>query len=174
MQTPAVALTHDWLTRLLGYSAQTGIAAAGPVILAPDGRIQDAGIAIPDGIPLHLLHGTRSSMDRLFGYGTSVYNVAAVSGMLCTSRAHYERLGGLHPEHRGLALIEYCLRAGDHGPRTVIVPDARLHTTGPDTTTNDLPALWHLHDEWASTHTHDPYYNPNYRTDRGDFTPAVA
>jgi GT2 family glycosyltransferase len=164
MQTPAVALTHDWLTRLLGYSAQTGIAAAGPVTLAPDGRIQDAGIAIPDGIPLHLHYGEPARAAP-----PAVYNLSAVSEMLCTSRAHHERLGGLHPEYRGLTLIEYCLRAGDHGLRTVIVPDARLHTTGPDTTTNDLPALWHLHDEWATTHTHDPYYNPNYRTDRGDF-----
>jgi GT2 family glycosyltransferase len=164
MQTPAVALTHDWLTRLLGYSAQTGIAAAGPVILAPDGRIQDAGIAIPDGIPLHLHYGEPARAAP-----PAVYNLSAVSEMLCTSRAHHERLGGLHPEYRGLTLIEYCLRAGDHGLRTVIVPDARLRTTGPDTTTNDLPALWRLHDEWATTHTHDPYYNPNYRTDRGDF-----
>ena len=95
MQTPAAGLTHDWLTRLLGYSAQPGIAAAGPLLLAPDGRIQQAGIAIPKGIPLHLLHGTRSSMDDLFGYGTSVYNVSAVSGILATPRATYQQLGGL-------------------------------------------------------------------------------
>ena len=117
MQTPAVGLTHDWLTRLLGYSAQPGIAAAGPVILAPDGRIQQAGIAIPDGIPLHLLHGARSSMDELFGYGTSVYNVSAVSGILATPRATYHQLGGLDPTYGELALIDYCLRAG-HGPPT--------------------------------------------------------
>jgi O-antigen biosynthesis protein len=169
MQAPAVGLTHDWLTRLIGYSNQSGIAAAGPVVLAPDGRIHHAGIAIPDGIPLYLLHGTRSSMDRLFGYGTSVYNLSAVSGILATPRHIYRQLGGLHPQHHDLALIDYCLRAGDHHHRTVIVPDARLRTTGPDPTTNDLPALRQLHHTWATTHTHDPYYNPNYRTDRGDY-----
>jgi GT2 family glycosyltransferase len=174
MQTPAMGLTRDWLTRLIGYSAQDGIAAAGPVLLAPDGRILQAGIALPDGIPLHLLHGTRSSMDKLFGYGTSVFNVSAVSGLLCTSRATYEQLGGLQPQHRELALIDYCLRAGDTGQRTVIVPDSRLRAVGPDTTTNDLPAIWRLRAQWAATHTHDPYYNPNYRTDRGDFVPAVT
>ena len=51
----------------------------------------------------------------------------------------------------------------------MIVPDARLRATGPDVTTNDLPAIWRLRDRWAQTHTHDRYYNPNYRTDRGDF-----
>ena len=53
--------------------------------------------------------------------------------------------------------------------RTVIVPDARLRTTGPDPTTNDLPTLWRLRRHLGQAHTHDPYYNPNYRTDRGDF-----
>jgi O-antigen biosynthesis protein len=164
LQSPAIGLTHDWLTRLLGYSAQTGIGAAGPVLLAPDGRIQHAGIAIPDGIPLHLHYGGSARAAP-----PAVYNLSAVSGVLCTPRAVYQQVGGLRPEHRDLALIDYCLRAGDQHHRTVIVPDARLRTTGPDTTTNDLPALWHLRTTWATTHTHDPYYNPNYRTDRGDF-----
>ena len=174
MQAPAMGLTHDWLTRLLGYSAQTGIAAAGPVILAPDGRIQQAGIALPEGIPLHLLHGAHSSMDELFGYGTSVYNVSAVSGILATRRETYHQLGGLDPAYGELALIDYCLRAGQDDQRTVIVPDARLRTTGPDPTTNDLPAIWRLRQAWARTHSHDPYYNPNYRTDRGDFQPVAG
>jgi O-antigen biosynthesis protein len=169
MQSPAMGLTHDWLTRLIGYSNQPHIAAAGPIVLAPDGRIQQAGIAIPEGIPLHLLYGTRSSMDDFFGFGTSVYNVSAVSGVLVTPRDTYQQLGGLDPQFKDLALIHYCLRATDHHQRIVIVPDARLRTTGPDPARNDLPTIWQLRHTWARTHTHDPYYNPNYRTDRGDF-----
>jgi glycosyltransferase involved in cell wall biosynthesis len=168
MQAPAAGLTHAWLTRLLGYSDQPGIAAAGPVILAPDGRIQQAGIALPEGIPLYLLNDTRSSMDDFFGYGTSVYNVSAVSGVLATPRATYERLGGLRPAYRGLAPIEYCLRAGrEKAGRTVIVPDARMRVDAP--VINDLPAIRRLRDEWATTHGRDPYYNPGFRTDRGSF-----
>jgi O-antigen biosynthesis protein len=172
MQAPAFGLTHDWLTRLLGYSGQPQIAAAGPITLGSDGRISQAGIALPEGIPLHLLHGDRSSMDNFFGYGTSVYNVSAVSGVLATRRDTYRQLGGLNPEFRELALIDYCLRATDTGGRVVIVPDARLRATGPDTAVNDLPTIWRLRQSWARTHTSDPYYNPNYRTDRGDFEPV--
>ena len=171
MQAPAIGLTHDWLTRLIGYSNQPQIAAAGPVVVAADGRIQQAGIAIPNGIPLHLLYGVRSSMDHFFGYGTSVYNVSAVGGVFVTRRDSYHQLGGLNPELGDLALIEHCLRATDARQRVVIVPDARLRATGPDTTTNDLPAIWRLRQIWAQNHTHDPYYNPNYRSDRGDFEP---
>jgi len=171
LETPAVGLTHDWLTRLIGYSNQAQIAAAGPIVLAGDGRISNAGVALPAGIPLHLLDGDRSSMDNFFGYGTSVYNVSAVSGALITRRDTYEQLGGLDPQFQELALIDYCLRGADSGGRIVIVPDARLRTTGPNVATNDLPAIWRLRERWARTHTRDPYYNPNYRTDRGDFEP---
>ena len=48
MESLAAGLTHDWLTRLIGYSDQSHIAAAGPVVLASDGRIQHAGIALPE------------------------------------------------------------------------------------------------------------------------------
>ncbi len=164
MQTPAMGLTHDWLTRLIGYSNQPQIAAAGPILLAPDGRIQQAGIAIPEGIPLHLHHGSLASAAM-----PVVYNVSAVSGVLITPRDTYHHLGGLNPQFKDMTLIDYCLRATDQRQRIVIVPDARLRTTGPDPATNDLPTIWHLRHTWARTHTHDPYYNPNYRTDRGDF-----
>ena len=127
-------LTHDWLTRLIGYSNQPQIAAAGPVVLAPDGRIQNAGIAIPEGIPLYLQYGSPAA-----GAPLAVYNLSAVSGVLATRRETYQQLGGLDPEFRELALIEYCLRATETGRRVVIVPDARLRATGPDVTTNDLP-----------------------------------
>ena len=152
---PPPGLTHDWLTRLLGYSAQTGIAAAGPVLLAPDGRIHQAGIALPDGIPLHVMHAAP------LRYAPSVvHNVSAVSGILATPRATYQQLGGLDPTYGELALIDYCLRAGQENLRTVIVPDARLRTTGPDPTTNDLPAIWRLRQAWAATPHLRPLLQP--------------
>jgi O-antigen biosynthesis protein len=173
MQTPAVGVTHDWLTRLIGYGGQPGIVAAGPVLLGPGGDIEQAGVALPGGTALHLLHGTRSSIDHHFGYGTSVYNVSAVSGVVATTRRQFAVVDGLRPEYRELGLIEYCLRAAADGGRTVVVPDARLRRTGPDPAVNDLPALAALRREWARTRTVDPYYNPNFRTDRGDFAPAL-
>ena len=92
--------------------------------------------------------------------------------MLATRRDTYQQLGGLNPAFGDLALIDYCLRAIDADGRIVIVPDTRMRASGPDTTTNDLPAIWRLRRAWATTHTNDPYYNPNYRTDRGDFVLA--
>ncbi len=172
MRDPVAGRTHDWLTRLIGYSAQEHIGAAGPVVLGADGRITEAGVAIPEGIALPLLHGTRTSMDLHFGYGTSVYNVSAVSGVAITSRRVYSELGGLDRTHRDLALVDYCLRAVDRGLRIVTVPDSRLQLTGPDHAVNDIPGLWRLREMWSRRHTHDPYYSANFRTDRGDFALA--
>jgi hypothetical protein len=174
MQAPAAGLTQDWLTRLISYAGQPGVTAAGPIVLGANGRVAQAGIALPEGIPLHLLHGGRTSMDELFGYGTSVHNVSAVSGVLVTAADTYRSLGGLDLGHGELALIDYCLRGGREGGRTVTVPDARLRFTGPDPAVNDLPALWRLQRDWAAGHDHDAYYNPGYRTDRGDFVRRSA
>ena len=161
MQSPAAGLTHDWLTRLIGYGSQPQIAAAAPIVLGPDGRIAQAGVALPRGIPLHLLHGDRSSMDNFFGYGTSVYNVSAVSGVLATRRDTYRQLGGLDPQFGELALIDYCLRATDTGQRIVIVPDARLRATGPDPTDQRPPSRSGGYGEsWAQTHTARPLLQP--------------
>jgi GT2 family glycosyltransferase len=170
LQSPAVGLTHDWLARLAGYVDQPGIAAAGPVVLTPDGRVADAGVALPEGIALHLLHGSRTSMDDFFGFGTSVHNVSAVSGALLTPGSVYQELGGLDPALRELALIEYCIRATDSGRRIVTVPDVRLRRSGADPMVNDLSALRTLREHWWRGHAADPFYNAGYRPDRGDFS----
>ena len=93
MQAPSAGLTHDWLTRLIGYSSQPQIAAAGPVVLSPDGRIQHAGVAMPEGIPLYLQYGSPAA-----GAPAVVYNLSAVSGVLATRRDTYRQLGGLEPQ----------------------------------------------------------------------------
>ena len=164
MQTPAIALTHDWLRRLIGYSTQPEIAAAGPIVLAPDGRISNAGVAITGGIPLFLLHGVDGA-----GGIPVVTNVSAVSGVLATRRDTFQNLGGLRAEMGDLALIDYCLRARQAQMRVVSVPDARLQSIGPDNPANDLPATWRLRDAWGQMFARDPYYNPSYRQDRGDY-----
>ncbi|MGO9752688.1 MAG: glycosyltransferase family 2 protein, partial [Solirubrobacteraceae bacterium] len=169
MQAPIVGLTHDWLRRLLGYSDQPGIAAAGPLVLASDGRILQAGIAIPEGIPLHLLQGLHAAAG-----GPTVMNLSAVSDVLITPREAYDQLAGLRPAFGELALIDYCLRASDAGLRVVTLPDARVRVTTTEHVINDLPRLWQLRRNWRRTHTHDPYYSPNYRRDRGDYALADA
>jgi O-antigen biosynthesis protein len=171
---PAVGLTHDWLRRLVGYSSQPSIGAAGALVLAPDGRVMHGGVALPEGIPLFLLHGQRPSMDDHFGYGTSVYNVSALSGVVATRKDVFVESGGLPGELRELALIDYCLRATAGRLRAVVVPDARVRAVGSDRTTNDLAGMLRMRTQWLSASRRDPFYNPNFRTDCGDFVPIAS
>jgi len=169
MESPAAGLTRDWLRRLLGYASQPGVAVAGAAVLEPDGTVRHAGVALPEGIALRLLHGDRTSMNELFGFGTSVYNVSAVRGVLAIGRDAYRRLGGLDVRLGELALVHLCLRARSAGHRVVIVPDARLRATEPERAESDLEAIWLLREEWARLGGREPYYSPAFRPDRGDF-----
>jgi O-antigen biosynthesis protein len=168
MQGPVTGLTHDWLTRVLEYAGDPEIAAAGPLVLAPDGRIADSGVAIAGGMPMFLRHAEDGSIPGQFGFGTAVFNVSAIGEVLATRRDAFHALGGLRGELGGLALVDYCLRAAERDLRTVTVSDARVRTDGAGRRANDLPAIWSL----AATHPDralDPYYNPGYRQDRADF-----
>jgi glycosyltransferase involved in cell wall biosynthesis len=163
LQTPAAGLTADWLTRLIGYGTQPGMAAVGPLLLGAAGSIAQAGVALPEGLPLHLLYDMRP-----VSAPPAAANVSAVSGALLTPGAVLREAGGLDHSLRELALIEYCLRATETGGRVVLVPDARLRLTGTDPAVGDLPALWALRARWAERGGGDPYYNAGYLTDRGD------
>jgi GT2 family glycosyltransferase len=163
--TALVGLTHDWLDRLLGYASQPGVAAASPIVLSTDGRILHAGVALPDGIPLHLLHAAPAPAAP-----PVVSNVAAVDGVLAMRRSVYTELGGLDPTQGGLAMIDLCLRATQLGLRCVTVPDARVQSTG-DPAANDLIRIGALAVRRQAQGLQDRFYNTTgYRSDRGDFT----
>ncbi|HLH65514.1 MAG TPA: glycosyltransferase [Solirubrobacteraceae bacterium] len=167
MDQPAAGLTRDWLLRLIGYAEQAGVAAAGPIVLAADGRILHAGVALPEGLPLHLHRGSHPCQARL----ETVRNVASLSGVLLTPRRLYERVGGLDASWRELAPVHYCLRHHDEGGRCVLVPDARLRALGPDRSVNDVSALLRLRAWRSAAGGGDPYYSAALRSDRGDFIP---
>jgi hypothetical protein len=169
MQSPAVGLTHDWMTRLAGYCTDPAIGAAGPVVVAADGRIEHAGVAVTGGLPLWLAHG----LDEI-PWVAAAQNVSAVTGILATRRETFERLGGLRGELGELALVDYCLRARSTGLRVVTISDARLRAIPDAGGVNDLPAIWRLRQAWGSAVALDPYYNHRYAQDRGDFNLARA
>jgi GT2 family glycosyltransferase len=164
MQSPAAGLAHDWMTRLAGYCTDPAIGAAGAVVLATDGRIEHAGVAVSGGLPLFLAYG----FDEI-RWTPIALNVSAVTGVLATRRETFERLGGLRRELGELALVDYCLRAAGAGLRVVTIADARLRAIADRGPTNDLPAIWRLRQAWGATAALDPYYNPGYLQDGGDF-----
>ena len=169
LATPARGVVDGWMGQLLGYSARSGIAAAIPTLIAANGQIHDAGVAMPSGVPLPLTHGLEAA-----AIGCVTLNVLAAGSALMTSRAVHARLGGLDPSRRGLALTDYCVRGAAVGLRSVSVAEARLWTRDTVVAPNDLTAMTRLQQTWRAHFGHDPYYNPNYRDDRGDFVPRAT
>jgi hypothetical protein len=172
MQSPAVGLSHDWMAILAGHCADSAIGAAGAVVLAADGRIEHAGVAVTRGLPLFLAHG----LDELPWVAIAALNISAVTGVVATRRDTFERLGGLRSDLGELGLVDYCLRARGAGLRVVTLSDTRLRAIPDDGPVNDLRAIWRLRQAWGSAVRLDPYYHPGFRQDRGDFnlTPVIS
>ena len=115
---------------------------------------------------------------------TVAHEVAAVTGAcLGTTRALWDRLGGLDEDHLAVAYndIDLCLKARADGLRVVLVPHAVLHhlesvSRGYD----DDPArrarlaaeVATMEERWGDTLTTDPAHSPNLALHGDGFSPA--
>jgi GT2 family glycosyltransferase/SAM-dependent methyltransferase len=161
-----------WLARLLGYAAQPAIGAVGGKVLAPDGRVEHAGIVIGDGRPLPAHHGADGEDPGHLANLHVAGNWSAVSGVVMTPRATFAALGGLDTSLGALATVDYCLRLRAEGRRIVLVPDAISRRREPlRPVANDVVALERMRARWQAALPRDPYYNPSFWQGRGDFTP---
>ena len=174
METPFLGLTGDRMGRLLGYALAPGISAAGPFVLAGDGRVAHGGVAVPCGVPLPLAYGLRPKFDDFFGRATSVYDVAALDGALMVSSETFTRMSGLDPAAGALSLFDLCLRAeAELRLRAVTIRERRLGMLDHRPPVNDFGALRRLLDRRRRAGAADPYDNRGFRTDRGDFSPRA-
>lgn len=160
----------DWLTRLAGHALQPGVGAVGAKLLAPDGRVEQAGVVVPGGLALPAHHGAAGDADGHLANLRVAANWSAVAGVVMTTRARFERERGLDPDLGPLAEVDLCLRMRARGERIVLVPDALLRRLGPTPARNDAIALERLRRRWAAALPRDPYYNRAFWQGRGDFT----
>ena len=159
-------VTPDWIERLVMYSSHRGIGAVGAQLRWEDERVQHAGVVLEKGLPGHVYRGAGGD---LAGYARNVLvtqNYLAVTGAcLMTPRDVFERVGGLAAELPvNYNDIDYCLKAMDHGLRTVYDADTVLYhfeSSSRDTKVNDWEKSMLL--ERHSTVGRDPYSNPNLR-----------
>jgi glycosyltransferase involved in cell wall biosynthesis len=158
---PVEALTSNWIGRLSSFAAQDGVGLVGAKILAADGRVESAGIALRDGLPAPVG----------FGFGPAEFgplallqvsgNFCAVADAVAITREDFQGLGGLDEDLGELAIIDLSLRAWCRGQRVVGTPDAVLRRLpGHGGPVNDLGALVRFRDRWAAEVPTDPYFNP--------------
>ncbi len=158
------ALAPGWLEDMVGWSTIPGVGIVGAKLLYPDGTINHAGISLSrtDGLP-HVLFEREPAEDlgTLF-LPHAARNVVAVTGAcLLTRTGLYRELGGFDEADLRVAYndVDYCLRAGTAGQRTVFTPQAVLRHIGSATRGNAYAEREHL--AYIARHgtRRDPYHS---------------
>ena len=158
------ALTPGWLEDLAGWLSVPGVGVVGAKLVYPDGTLNHAGISLSreDGLA-HVLFEKEPVNDL----GTqflphAARNVAAVTGACLLTRTDlYRTLNGFDEEKLAVAYndVDYCLRAGAAGYRTVFTPQAVLRHLGSATRGNTYAEREHV--EYLARHGgfRDPYHS---------------
>jgi len=169
--------TGDWLTAMLEFSQNAEIGAVGAKLYFPDGTIQHAGVVVPRKAPYHVLYRYPGKHLGYFGNAVSVCNYTAVTAAcMMTRRSVFEEVGGFN---EALPInfndVDYCLKVRARGLRIVFTPYAELIHYESASRVKEVRAedIAQLRAIWGDWLDHDPYYNPNFRQDTGDFLLAV-
>ena len=158
------ALTPGWLEDLVGWLSFPNVGVVGAKLIYPDNTLNHAGISLSreDGLA-HVLFEKEPAEDL----GTqflphAARNVAAVTGAcLLTRTALYRQLNGFDEVKLAVAYndVDYCLRAGAAGFRTVYSPQAVLRHVGSATRGNTYAEQEHI--EYLARHGsyRDPFHS---------------
>ena len=169
-----------WLSALCGHALRTDVAAVGARLLYPDRRLQHCGIVVGlTGAAGHPLLGLPDGRTGYLNMAVATRECSAVTGACLASRREvFTELGGFD-ESLGVDLndVDFCLRAGEAGYRTVYEPAAELiHYESPsrgtaggvDDIVNFL-ARWEHYIEKG-----DRYFNPHLTRMNPSCTLALA
>jgi GT2 family glycosyltransferase len=167
-------LRPEWLGQMVGHGRMPGVGAVGARLLFPDGRVQHAGMAVglEGGLPGHLFKLApwwhRGDLD---GAVVARECSAVTAACLLTRRSVFLEMGGFDESRFAVAFndVDYCLRLGRSGLRSIYAPRAELlHHEGATRGFGDDPAETGAYlAAWG--HLIDPYMNPCWRgaPDRG-------
>lgn len=157
----------DWLDELTMWASRQEIGAVGGKLLAPDERIQHAGVIVGlTGYAGHIFAGRPENRWSRFGLAEWYRNYSAVTAACMMIRKDvFEEIGGFNEEFILCGSdVEMCLRLWSRGKRVVYNPFARLMHLEGATRAGDVP----VQDFEASYHCYlpllregDPFFNPN-------------
>jgi hypothetical protein len=161
------ALDADWLTALMEMLELPGAGIIGGQLLHDEGQVQHSGIVLGvHGATAHLFEGIAASAPGYNGYNLTIRNYAAVTGaMMALHRATFERAGGFDTDFPvDYNDVDFCLRVGELGLRTIYTPFARLRhfeSRSAQRLFVDGFDKQKFVSRWAPMIARDPYYNRN-------------
>ena len=156
-----------WLTALCAQAQRADVGAVGARLLYPDRRLQHCGLVVGlTGAAGHPLAGLPEDASGYLHMAVLARECSAVTGAcLATRRDVFDRLGGFD-ETLGVDLndVDFCLRAGVAGLRTLYEPAAELihHESPSRGTAGGVGDIVHFVDRWRDYITEgDRYFNPH-------------
>lgn len=169
---------RDWIECLLMYGEMPGVGVVGPLLVHPDGRVRNAGLALRrregngarpgvswwhGGSPAEpLMRGVPGGDDGYFGSLSCAREVAATSAScMLVRRSLFERLGGFSEEYRSrYDDVDLCLRVRKLGLDVVYAPEPRIlsYESPPPDRRDDMIDRALLVDSWfEQLDRGDPY-----------------
>jgi O-antigen biosynthesis protein len=167
----------DWIEQLLLFAEMPGVAAIGPTLLHPNGRVSAAGIAIGLYDPaVPVMRGFEADGDGYYGSLSCAREVAAL-GMDCmmVRRSLFEQVGGFEEAFsRQFQAPDLCMKLRELGLSVVCAPGPRTidHTTEADRRADfDVIDRALFVDRWyAQLEAGDPYYSRGFFREAADYT----
>jgi O-antigen biosynthesis protein len=175
----------DWLAEMVGHALRSGVGPVGAKLLYGDDSIQHAGVTLGlNGVSGHVY---RHFPENFAGNGArlrSVHTMSAVAAAcLIVRRDLFESVSGLDESlpifHQD---IDFCLKLGAAGHRTVWTPHAVLHhlegvsltsTWSPERRQEQLRSDRVLWERWRPLLENDPYYSPNLTLNQAEASLAI-
>jgi hypothetical protein len=157
---------EGWLEALAQAALLPGVAAAGALLLYPDGLIQHAGIGLGIGIIAgHIHKGTAEGRTTPCVDPRVAREVSAVTGAcLMIRREEFEAVGGLDEQSLAVSFndVDLCLKLAARGRRILYEPAARLvhHETRTRVPEVDPRETRVMQERWGAQLAADPYLPP--------------
>jgi GT2 family glycosyltransferase len=169
----------DWVEQLLLHASLPGVGAVGPLLLRPDGLVDQAGVAIGLRDPASpMLAGFPGDGDGYYGSLPCAREVSALGAeCLLVGREAFDAAGGFN-EFYGRQYEDYdlCRRLAEHGLKSVYAPRPRLvnhRTPAGRRVAGDAVDRALFVDCWYDELMRgDPYFNPGFAQQLADYVPS--
>jgi GT2 family glycosyltransferase len=169
----------DWIEQLLLHSSLPQVAAVGPMLVRPGGRVEAAGVAVGLRDPAApMLAGFSADGDGYYGSMPCARDVSALSSeCMLIARDSFEEEGGFDELYlREYEDFDLCQRLRRRGYRCVYAPRPRLLTHRSEAARRagiDVVDRALFVDNWYDQlKAGDPYFNPGFARQQADYVPA--
>lgn len=174
------AYEPEWLEELVRLAVRPDVGVVGARLWYPDDTLQHGGLVLhPFSGASHLHPYLRRDARGYLGLTRSTRRVSAVTGAcLVVRREVFDAAGGFDEAlPSDFNDVDFCLRVGADGLKTLYTPCANLiHHEGRTRGNWDDPAHRRRFaaarrlfvDRWGTRLARDPWFNPNLSTSRAD------